>query len=109
MTEFVRTAQELRGGLFLDEVSGELNLLVAAVRDTARGGKLIITLAIKPATKDADVLIIEDTVTVKMPRSERGNTILFATNSNTLQRHDPRQPELTGLREVTPIRSKEQT
>jgi len=45
MSEFVRTAQELRGGLFLDEVSGELNLLVAAVRDTSRGGKLIVTWA----------------------------------------------------------------
>jgi hypothetical protein len=107
MSEFIRTAGELRGGLFLDEVSGELNMLVAAVRDTARGGKLIITLAIKPASKDANVLVIEDSVTVKMPRSERGNTILFATNKNTLQRHDPRQPELSGLREVTPMRKEQ--
>lgn len=107
MSEFIRTAGELRGGLFLEEVSGELNLLVAAVRDTARGGKLIITLAIKPASKDANVLVIEDSVTVKMPRNERGNTILFATNKNTLQRNDPRQPELSGMREVTPMRKEQ--
>lgn len=108
MSEFIRTAQEIRNGAFLDEVSGELGLLVAAVRDAARPGKLVITLAIKPASKgEVTALVIDDTITVKMPRQERGSTILFATAKNTLQRNDPRQPELAGLREVTPLRKEQ--
>ena len=105
MSEFLDTIKEIRRGETLTELDDELVGLVAQVRMTGRPGKLTYTVLIKPASKgNVDTLLIEDAITIKTPKSERGSTILFATASNTLQRQDPRQPELSGLRDVVSMR-----
>lgn len=105
MSAFITTLRDLRQGLALDDLGDQLVGLVAHVRSTGRAGKLTLTLTVKPASKgNTDVLAIEDAVTVKLPKAETGSTILYATSDNQLSRKDPRQPELSGLRDVTPIR-----
>lgn len=105
---FLGTLKEIRQGQSLHELSEHLASLVEAVRATGRKGSLSYTLTVKPASKGETVtLMVEDAVTVKRPNPERGTTVFFAATDNTLQRNDPRQPELAGLRkpaEVTHIR-----
>lgn len=104
----MRTLQEIRRGEFVAELNAHLADLVMGVRETGRAGELLIKVKLAPASKgNIDTLLITDDVKVKRPAPERGSTILFATRDNTLQRHDPRQPELNGLREVVPMSRKE--
>lgn len=106
MSVFMTTLKDLRQGLALDDLGDQLVSLVAHVRSTGRPGKLLLALTVKPASKgNTDVLAIEDAVTVKLPKAETGSTILYATSDNTLSRKDPKQPELSGLREVPIIRA----
>lgn len=101
---FVETLRFLRDGAAEADLNDHLEQLVAAVRETGRGGAIALTLKVKPASKGAvAVLTVEDLVKVTRPQPEQGATVLFATNDNQLQRNDPRQPELRGLREATPI------
>lgn len=108
MSEFLKTFQEIRRGELVMELGAHLTDLVMGVRETGRAGELVIKIKLAPASKgNIDTLLITDDVKVKRPTPERGATILFATKTNTLQRHDPRQPELSGLREVVALPRKE--
>lgn len=99
---FVSTIQEIREGGAVDELTDALANLVAAVRATGRKGKLTFTLTVKLAGKgDSNVLMLEDETKIAPPAIERGTSVFFATDDNVLQRNDPRQPELKGLRQVT--------
>lgn len=101
---FLGTLKEIRQGQSLHELSEHLAVLVEAVRATGRKGSLTYTLTIKPASKGETVtLMVEDAVSVKRPNPERGTTVFFATNDNGLQRNDPRQPELLGLRKPAEV------
>jgi hypothetical protein len=107
--KFLKTIEELRQGGAAHDLGEALTDLVKAVRETGRPGALTVKLTVKPASKgDVNTLLLEDAVTVKRPQPERGATIFFSTDDNGLQRNDPRQPELSGLRkpaEVTPLRT----
>jgi hypothetical protein len=98
----VGTLKELRQGGAVVELSEALADLVTAVRATGSKGSMVITLTVAPAAKgEVNALLIEDSVKLKLPRSSRGATILFANNDGVLSRKDPRQPELVGLVQVT--------
>lgn len=97
--DFCEVLRELRQGSSVEMLTEELRDLVQAVRDTGRRGKLVLTLDVKPAsTGDNVVLTLADTVKVTKPSIERVETIFYAGKGNVLQRNDPRQPELAGLR-----------
>lgn len=99
LKSFIDTLKEIRRGEVVTDLTVELHDLVAAVRATGKKGELTIVIKVKPASKgDVNTLVIEDEVKVKLPKPEKGTTILFATDDNMLQRNDPRQPELKGLR-----------
>lgn len=108
---FLETLKEIRRGAVVDDLTQELRDLVAAVRATGSAGELTLTIKVRPAAKgDVNTLMIHDAVKVKLPKGEKGTTILFATDDNVLQRNDPRQPELKGLRQpgtVTPMPGRE--
>lgn len=98
---FTDTLKDLRSGEADIDASAALAELVEAVRATGRGGSIVFELKLKPVTQnDGQQLIVEDVIKVKKPMPQRGNTVLFTTGENALTRKDPRQPELTGLREV---------
>jgi len=92
---FARTLQEVRSGHCLQEASEKLQELVSQVRLTGRSGELVVRLKVKPASRgEAVTLMVEDDVSVKLPRLERGTTVFYASEENVLQRNDPRQGEL---------------
>ncbi len=96
---FLDTLREIRRGVSLEELSDQLAALVASVRETGRPGKLTYTLVVKPASKgDTNTLMVQDAIKVAAPVLERATTVFYATTNNELQRNDPRQPELIGLR-----------
>ena len=97
---FLETLRELRNGATLEELSEELATLIAAVRHTNKGGKLVLTISIKPATAgDAGTVLLTDSVSTTLPEADRRATLMFTTEQNGLSRKDPNQAELT-LRDV---------
>jgi hypothetical protein len=101
MRTFLDTLRDIRAGDAANELTDHLRELVAAVRASGRPGALTLTLKVKPASKgELTTLMVEDIVKITAPKPERGATILFADQDNTLVRSDPRQPRLPELREV---------
>ncbi len=103
---FIDVLKELRGGQAIDDLGAELKALTAAIRESGRAGKLTLTITAKPASKGTvSTLLFEAAITVKRPVKETESTIFYATDENTLQRNDPRQPELAGLRRPAEVRN----
>lgn len=107
---FLDTLREIRRGVSLEELSDQLTAFVASVRETGRPGKLVYTLTVKPASKgDTNTLMLLDAIKTSCPALERATTVFYANSNNQLQRNDPRQPELEGLRVLDhPTRGKDQ-
>ncbi len=95
---FVDTLNTIRVGELHDELTTELNALVAAVCATGRKGELTLKLSLKPTGRGQ--IEIVDEVKTKVPALPHGSTIFFATPENNLQREDPRQMPLKGLQTV---------
>jgi molybdopterin converting factor small subunit len=107
LKSFVDTLKILRAGEVIGDLTADLAQLVAAVRDTGGKGKLILTLTVKSLSGDDMALMVVDEIKVTPPKRIVATTVLYATEDNELQRKDPRQPELTGLRTpgtVSPIK-----
>ena len=92
---FFETLRDLRGGATLDELASAVAEVVAAVRVSRKAGEITLKLKVKPPKNgDVDFLMIEDSVIVKVPRSERGDTVFFPLHDNSLSRSNPAQRTL---------------
>jgi len=96
---FTHTINQLRYGQVAEEISEKLSECVEAARDTGKQATLTITLKLKPEANGAQVFITED-VKAKVPTFPREATIMFPTIDGNLQREDPRQTTLPGLKRV---------
>ena len=104
-TSALTTLCELRNGRTLDELSQQLGEVIEAVRKTGKAGALTLRLTVKPFSKgktDEEVqpLAIEDAISTKLPQLERGVTLFFSDAGGGLERNDPRQMSLEGLKKV---------
>ncbi|WP_405676854.1 hypothetical protein OG292_19645 [Streptomyces sp. NBC_01511] len=98
---FAAFLQEQAGGQLHDELSEKLHGLIEAIKDTGKGGSISLKIDIKPIPNtDGRTLTVTDSVAAKLPRTERPKSIFFATDDGNLSRSDPRQPVITGLREL---------
>ena len=101
---FMDTVRDLRNGGLINDLEDELKRLVQAVTSTGKRGELKLTLGLQPATKGhVDVLMLDDKVDLKLPKTGKPAAFVFPTADGGLSRKDPRQPELNGLREVPPV------
>lgn len=89
---FTQTVESLRYGEVSDELNRELQALVKKCQDTGRAGAITLTINIKP-TKSGPFEITDD-IKVKMPKAEKGSSMMFPTPEGNLQRNDPRQGDL---------------
>jgi hypothetical protein len=96
--QFTDTLVALRYGKTHDDLTEALNALTAKVMETNKAGSITLKLKLTP-TKSGQVEI-DDTVTTTMPVEPRSSTLFFATLENNLQREDPRQDSLPGIRQV---------
>ena len=98
MKLFSQTLAELRFGESEQELTAKLAELVAAVGNTHKAGKLVFELKVKPGPSGS--VQIDDVITLKKPELPKGASLFFADDNNDLQRNDPRQAMLPGLRTV---------
>lgn len=95
---FTSTIESLRFGTLGEELTDKMRDLVATCATTGRAGTLTLTLALKPG-KGGQIEVFDE-VKLKLPKEEKGSSLMFATPDNNLQREDPRQLQLEGLRTV---------
>ena len=93
--------REHRNGVTLDELSDELQALVAAVTEEGKGGKLTFTITVKPMGRDSGALEVACDIKSSPPKKTPGTSVFFASPENNLVRQDPRQTAME-LREVAP-------
>jgi hypothetical protein len=96
---FTQTIDTLRFGTLSDELTDKLRELVATCASTGKAGALTLQIALKPG-KGGQIEIFDD-IKLKLPKPEKGSSLMFATPDNNLSRDDPRQMQLPGLRTVT--------
>ena len=90
---FNATVAQLRNGQTQIEASELLNELVQACRKTNKVGELTLKIKIRPDNASGQYFL-EDQVSIKAPKSERGKTLFFGTPEGNLSRQDPNQKEL---------------
>lgn len=90
--------RELRNGLLLDDLATRMQELVSAVESTGKAGSLTLKLDVKPFEKHGGAMVVKDTIKITAPKIESSGTVLFATPEGNLQRNNPRQDDLPGIR-----------
>lgn len=92
----------LRGGAMLEEVSAGIADLTQQVKLTKKAGKIIITLTVAPADKNApevDRVWVSDEIQVKAPKRPKKDTLMFVDpDKNVLTDKDPQLTFLAGAR-----------
>ena len=84
-----------------EEATVALNDLEHATTETGKAGTLTLTIKMKPIGGKAGQMELETDVKAKLPTPTKGKTILFTTPDNNLQRQDPRQQTLEGVRDAS--------
>lgn len=95
---FAQTVEALRFGTLGDELTDKLRDLTAKCASTGRAGSIQLTINLKPG-RGGQIEVFDD-VKVKLPKEEKGSTLMFATPENNLTRDDPRQTTITGLKSI---------
>lgn len=95
---------QLEYGACAQECSEKLFELGAAIRKLQldRGGKVAgeLTLKLKLTTENDSPCAVRFDVAIKKPKAPRSASVFWFTKKGNLQREDPRQPTLPGIREV---------
>jgi hypothetical protein len=95
---FIQTMAELQFGHFQDECTERMREAIIATAKTEKVSEVVLRIKMKPG-KGGQVEI-SSTVDNKLPKEEKGTSIMFISPEFNLQRSDPRQQELTGMRVV---------
>lgn len=93
--------QDLRDGRAHSELSAHLGELLAAVKETGKGGSISLSIKVKPASRGSEIdkVTITDDIKLDLPKPERGSDFYWLTDDNELSRNHPRQGSLE-LREA---------
>lgn len=95
---FTDTLATMRYGTLVDDLTTKLNELTNSVASTGKAGTITLVLQLKPG-KGGQIEVFDD-IKLKLPKEERGSSIMFATPDGNLSREDPRQLSIEGLRTV---------
>jgi hypothetical protein len=91
-TEFLLKQQR---GKTHAELSDALDQAVQAVQATGKAATLVYKVTIKPLNKgQTETLTISDQIAVKLPQSERPDSVFFVDDDGHLTTSDPRQLSL---------------
>ena len=89
-TDFLR---DIRAGFVVTQATEALAEVVAAVRETGKAGKLVITLTLKPEADSRQTNVLCDVKTT-VPRRSITPSIFFASDDGELLRSDPDQRDM---------------
>jgi hypothetical protein len=95
---FTDTLNALRFGTLNDDLTNGLNELVEKCSSTGKVGELTLKIKLKPG-KGGQIEVFDD-IKLNAPKEERGSSIMFVSPEGNLQREDPRQMQLSGLKSV---------
>lgn len=97
---FADFLREQGGGHTHEELSEALHALIGLVKDTGKAGSVTLTIKVAPMKKNADALLVSDTITKRLPTHDRKDSIFYADKDGNLTRTDPKQLTFDSLREV---------
>lgn len=101
---FADVLQEINGGRAAGAASQQLHDLIAAVRETGKGGSITLQIGVKPAAKgNGSTVLVAAVVKAKTPQPEVAASVFFVTDDDNLSRENPEQPQLP-LRAAEPTR-----
>lgn len=95
---FTQTLDELEYGALSERATAELRAVISAVRALRKPGEVSITLKFKPGSGDQVEVVPE--IKSKIPKPALQSALMFFGKDGNLQRNDPRQMELSGLKVV---------
>lgn len=81
-----------------EELADALNDMVHASTETGKASELSLKIKLKPLGGTSGQVELDTDVKAKLPQPTRGKTLMFATPTNNLQRENPKQQTLEGLR-----------
>jgi hypothetical protein len=96
---FAAFLHDQRGGVLHSELSEALAEVSQAVMLHNKGGKVTLTISVKPAGNAEHTVFIGDDVKVQVPQAEKPTSMFFVDDEGNVSRRDPRQAELP-LKEV---------
>lgn len=92
----------LRGGSVLEDFAEKIAEATAAVKNTHKKAKVVLTLTIEPADKKAEIVErvwVSDDIVTKLPPPPVKDTLMHVVGKN-LSARDPQQDLLNGARSV---------
>lgn len=90
---FDETLRELDRGRVHSELSERLHELIAAAKDTGKGGKITFTLTVTPDGK-TNMMRFATQVAAKMPQAARSESLYFVDRDGNPSKQDPHQLSL---------------
>jgi hypothetical protein len=105
---FPVTLAAIRKGALLNELTEQLALVVAGVVQFEKAGELRLTLKVKPAAENSEMVVVQDEIALKVPLADRPPTWFFATEDGGLARKSPTQDDLPLIRKVRQQDAEEQ-
>lgn len=103
-TDFARLVTSVGSGDLNAALSAKLNELVRRVQETHKGGKVTLTLEVKPAGDIGMMVSVTGRIASKMPELTQAGSILYTKDDGTLHQEDPRQLKLKTLEPVRQFR-----
>lgn len=87
----LRMLQSHRGGDVLTDLSEAVREIAQAVSLTGKPGSVTLKLIMKPASRGANALVVEDEIRKTSPKTERHGSVFFTDGSFNLLRDNPNQ------------------
>ena len=81
-----------------EELADALNDMVHASTETGKLSELALKIKLKPMGGSSGQVELDTDVKTKLPAPTKGKTIMFTTPNNNLQRENPKQQTLEGIR-----------
>lgn len=97
---FDQVLREINGGRLVEELTNELTEVVEAVKASGKAGKIALTITLKPRGSANAQLEVIPSVRGTKPERERPLSIFYINQDMGLQRNDPQQGDLPGMRPV---------
>jgi hypothetical protein len=78
------------------ELTAAVREVVAAVKETGKGGSISLKLSITPIDGNVNVLSVNDAISKTVPQHDRKGSMVFPTSDNDLVRESPTSMPLFG-------------
>jgi len=94
MNAFQQVIADIGHGDLTDQAAEQFAQLVQAVRETAKEGKITLTISVKPRGRDTSQVEVTGQIKLAAPVADIAPSMMFAAEDGTLTRHNPNQLKL---------------